>query len=89
MVSILRPPGAIQILCPAHSCEGAFPTLPARGGKSSRGWIGRAKAYDPAAGKAKGREDGKRDEGACRAAGRGTAIDAPKKPYFCTHKDVS
>lgn len=59
------------------------------GGKPSESWQGAAKAYDPAAGRVKGREDDKQDEEARKAAGRGAAIDAPKKPYFCTHKDVS
>lgn len=54
-----------------------------------QGWQGAAKTYDEAAGRAKGREDGEQDEEARKAAGRGAAIDAPKKPYFCTHKDVS
>lgn len=73
----------------------ALSRLPLFGAKAehaatpSRGGRGAATAYDPAAGKAKGREDGKRDEEARKAAGRGATIDAPKKPYFCTHKDVS
>ena len=54
-----------------------------------RGWIGAAKGHYPAVGRAKGREDGKQDEEARKAAGRSAAIDALKKPYFCTHKDVS
>ncbi len=58
-------------------------------GRPSRSWIGRAKGYDPATGRAEGREDSERDEEARKAVGQGAAIDAPKKPYFCTHKDVS
>ena len=58
-------------------------------GKPSRSWIGRVKGYDPAEGTAQQGEDDKQDEEARKAAGRGAAIDAPKKPYFCTHKDVS
>lgn len=57
--------------------------------KPLRGWQGAAKAYDEAVGTAKSREKGKQDENARKAAGHGSAIDALKKPYFCTHKDVS
>ena len=48
-----------------------------------------AKAYDEAAGAAKSREKGEQDKEGAKAAGHGAAIDALKKPYFCTHKDVS
>ena len=77
-------PSVQRIAAREHS-----PLYQPEGGKTSRGWIGRAKGYDPAVGRAKEREDDKQDEDARKAAGHGAAIDAPKKPYFCTHKDVS
>lgn len=54
-----------------------------------RGWQGVAKAYDEAARIAKSWEKGEQDKEGAKAAGCSTAIDALKKPYFCTHKDVS
>lgn len=57
--------------------------------KSSQGGRGATEGGNLAAGRAKGREDGEQDEEARNAVGHGAAIDAPKKPYFCTHKDVS
>lgn len=54
-----------------------------------RGGRGATEGGNLAAGRAEGKEDGEQDEDARIAAGHGAAIDAPKKPYFCTHKDVS
>lgn len=89
MPSVLRTLGAIRILCPAYSCERGFPAISARGGQVFARRARRDGGGNPVEGGAKEREDDKQDEDARKAAGHGVAIDAPKKPYFCTHKDVS